>query len=73
MPYYLAVDVGGTKTEYVLADETRELARVRGGVAPKLEDFGASLPTVWMVMICMTKHDPEQDPEVRFKIMMNVV
>ena len=31
MAFYLALDLGGTKTEYVLADETRELARVRGG------------------------------------------
>ena len=31
MAFYLAMDVGGTKTEYVLADEDRELARVRGG------------------------------------------
>jgi glucosamine kinase len=31
MPFYLGLDVGGTKTEYVLADETRELARVLTG------------------------------------------
>ena len=29
MPYYLALDIGGTKTDYLLADETSELARVR--------------------------------------------
>lgn len=29
MAYYLAVDAGGTKTDYVLADEVRILARVR--------------------------------------------
>jgi N-acetylglucosamine kinase-like BadF-type ATPase len=29
MPYFLAMDAGGTKTEYVLADETRLLARVQ--------------------------------------------
>jgi glucosamine kinase len=28
---YLALDAGGTKTDYVLADETTELARVRSG------------------------------------------
>jgi len=33
---YLAVDLGGTKTEYVLADETRELARVRGGTIKRM-------------------------------------
>jgi N-acetylglucosamine kinase-like BadF-type ATPase len=31
MAYFLAMDAGGTKTDYVLADETRELARARGG------------------------------------------
>jgi glucosamine kinase len=29
MPYFLAMDAGGTKTEYVLADDTRVLARVQ--------------------------------------------
>jgi len=33
---YLAVDLGGTKTEYVLADETNELARVRGGTIKRM-------------------------------------
>jgi N-acetylglucosamine kinase-like BadF-type ATPase len=31
MSLFLALDAGGTKTDYLLADETRELARVRGG------------------------------------------
>ena len=31
MALFLAVDAGGTKTDYVLADETREIARSRGG------------------------------------------
>ena len=31
MSIYLAIDAGGTKTDYVLADETRELARTRSG------------------------------------------
>ena len=31
MKYYLAIDAGGTKTDYVLADETSILARVRSG------------------------------------------
>ena len=31
MAIYLAVDAGGTKTDYVLADEALELARTRGG------------------------------------------
>jgi glucosamine kinase len=29
MPYFLAVDAGGTKTEFALADEERELLRIR--------------------------------------------
>src|SRR5277367_5490388 len=31
MPYFLAVDAGGTKTDFALADETQELVRVRTG------------------------------------------
>jgi len=31
MPYFLAIDAGGTKADYVLADERVTLARVRGG------------------------------------------
>jgi glucosamine kinase len=36
LAFYLAVDVGGTKTEYVLGDETHELARVRGGTIKRM-------------------------------------
>jgi glucosamine kinase len=36
LAFYLALDLGGTKTEYVLADETRELARVRGGTIKRM-------------------------------------
>lgn len=36
MALYLAVDLGGTKTEYVLADEAREFARVRGGTIKRM-------------------------------------
>jgi glucosamine kinase len=36
MSLYLAVDAGGTKTDYLLADETRELARVRGGTIKRM-------------------------------------
>ena len=36
MAFYLALDVGGTKTEYVLADDTQELARVRGGTIKRM-------------------------------------
>src|ERR1700722_2247578 len=36
MSLFLAVDAGGTKTDYVLADETSELARVRTGSIKRL-------------------------------------
>jgi glucosamine kinase len=36
MSFFLALDVGGTKTDYVLADETRELARVRTGTIKRM-------------------------------------
>jgi N-acetylglucosamine kinase-like BadF-type ATPase len=36
MAYFLAVDAGGTKTEFVLANEQRELARVRTGTIKRL-------------------------------------
>ncbi|RXH56297.1 N-acetylglucosamine kinase [Granulicella sibirica] len=36
MSFYLALDAGGTKTDYVLADETRELVRVRTGTIKRM-------------------------------------
>ncbi|MBS1822078.1 MAG: ATPase [Acidobacteria bacterium] len=42
MAFYLALDVGGTKTEYVLADETTELARVRGGTIKRMRTDASS-------------------------------
>jgi N-acetylglucosamine kinase-like BadF-type ATPase len=36
MSLYLAVDAGGTKTDYLLADKTRDLARVRGGTIKRM-------------------------------------
>jgi N-acetylglucosamine kinase-like BadF-type ATPase len=36
MAFFLAIDNGGTKTDYVLADETRELARVRSGTIKRM-------------------------------------
>lgn len=36
MAYFLAVDAGGTKTDFVLADETRVLARQRTGTIKRL-------------------------------------
>lgn len=37
MPYFLGVDAGGTKTEFVLGDETRELARARTGTIKRMK------------------------------------
>ncbi len=36
MPYYLAVDAGGTKTEFLLADENRELGRAVTGTIKRV-------------------------------------
>jgi glucosamine kinase len=36
MSYFLALDAGGTKTDYVLADKTHELARVRTGTIKRM-------------------------------------
>lgn len=36
MAFYLALDIGGTKTDYLLADDTRELARVRTGTIKRM-------------------------------------
>jgi glucosamine kinase len=37
MRYFLGVDAGGTKTEFVLGDETTELARVRTGTIKRMK------------------------------------
>ena len=36
MAYFLAIDAGGTKADYVLADENRELGRVRGNTIKRM-------------------------------------
>jgi len=36
MSFFLALDAGGTKTDYLLADETREIARVRSGTIKRM-------------------------------------
>jgi glucosamine kinase len=36
MSFFLALDAGGTKTDYLLADETHELARVRTGTIKRM-------------------------------------
>ncbi len=42
MSLFLAVDAGGTKTEFLLADSTRELARVRTGTIKRLRTDAAT-------------------------------
>lgn len=42
MPYFLAIDAGGTKTDYLLADETRELARTRSGTIKRMRTDASS-------------------------------
>lgn len=36
MPYFLGVDAGGTKTDFLLGDETRTLARARTGTIKRM-------------------------------------
>lgn len=36
MSYFLALDAGGTKTDYLIADDERELARVRSGTIKRM-------------------------------------
>jgi N-acetylglucosamine kinase-like BadF-type ATPase len=42
MAFFLAVDNGGTKCDYVLADETRELVRVRSGTLKRMRADAAT-------------------------------
>lgn len=42
MAFFLAIDNGGTKTDYLLADETRELARVRSGTIKRMRTDAAT-------------------------------
>src|SRR6202453_2307648 len=42
MSFFLALDAGGTKTDYLLADETRELARVRTGTVKRMRVSAAT-------------------------------
>jgi N-acetylglucosamine kinase-like BadF-type ATPase len=42
MPYFLGVDAGGTKTEFVLGDESRELGRVRAGTIKRMKADAAT-------------------------------
>ena len=42
MSFFLALDAGGTKTDYVLADETRDLERVRTGTIKRMRTDAAT-------------------------------
>jgi N-acetylglucosamine kinase-like BadF-type ATPase len=42
MSLFLAIDAGGTKTDYLLADDSRELARVRSGTIKRMRTDAAS-------------------------------
>jgi glucosamine kinase len=42
MAFFLAIDNGGTKTDYVLGDETRELGRVRSGTIKRMRTDAAT-------------------------------
>ena len=44
MAYFLAIDAGGTKTDYLLADESREMARARSGTVKRMRtDAGTAV------------------------------
>lgn len=43
MAYFLGVDAGGTKAEFVLGDESRELARVRTGTIKRMRADAATI------------------------------
>ena len=42
---FLALDAGGTKTDYVLVDETRELARARTGTIKRMRELFGRVST----------------------------
>ena len=42
MAVFLAIDAGGTKSDYVLANETMELAKVRGGTIKRMRADAAT-------------------------------
>jgi glucosamine kinase len=42
MAFFLALDVGGTKTDYLLADDTREFARARTGTIKRMRTDAAT-------------------------------
>jgi glucosamine kinase len=56
MSLFLAVDAGGTKTDFVLADQTRELARVRTGTIKRMRtDAGTAAQNLDSALEQLTK------------------
>jgi N-acetylglucosamine kinase-like BadF-type ATPase len=54
--FYLAIDAGGTKTDYVLADEMRVLGRVRGGTIKRLRvDAGTAAANLHGALEALSK------------------
>lgn len=45
MAFFLGLDAGGTKTDYILADETQELARARSGTIKRLRTDSGTATT----------------------------
>ena len=45
MAFFLGLDAGGTKTDYILADEAQELARARNGTIKRLRTDSSTATT----------------------------
>lgn len=64
MAYFLGVDAGGTKAEFVLGDETRELGRARMGTLKRMktdaETAEANLRSALEALQEVTNVDPHQ-------------
>ena len=55
MSFFLALDAGGTKTDYVLADETRELERVRTGTIKRMRTDAATAKRRFIGVLIQTQ------------------
>jgi glucosamine kinase len=57
MSLYLAIDAGGTKTDYLLADDTRELARTRSGTIKRMRtDASSAASNLDAALKALTSH-----------------
>lgn len=55
MSFFLALDAGGTKTDYLLADDTRVLARVRTGTIKRMRaDAGTAIAELESALVQLT-------------------